>query len=256
MIHPTALIAPGARIGAGVHVAAYAVIEEDVVIGDGSRIAAHAVIKRHTRMGARNRVGEHAVVGGDPQDLKFNADTLSYTDIGDDNVLREGVTIHRGSRPDSVTRVGNSCFLMAYCHIAHDCAIGSHVIMANTSTLGGEVVIFDRAFVSGAANVHQFCRIGRNAMIGGCSKITQDCLPFCVTDGNPSRARGLNLVGLRRSGFAASDIAALKDAYRMLHQHVPLATAVERMKASASAPVQELAAFLQSGKRGFAHPRG
>jgi UDP-N-acetylglucosamine acyltransferase len=254
MIHPTASIAPGARLGAGVQVGAFAVIEEDVIIGDACRIAAHAVIKRHTRMGARNRVGEHAVIGGDPQDFKFSPDTLSYTEIGDDNVMREGVTVHRGSRPDSATRIGNGCFLMATAHVAHDCMLGNHVIMANTATLGGEVVIFDRAFLSGAVNVHQFCRVGRNAMIGGCSKITQDCLPFCITDGNPSRARGLNLVGLRRSGFAAADIAALKDAYRMLHQHLPLATAIERMKASPSAPVLEIAAFLESGKRGFAHP--
>jgi len=255
MIHPTAVIDPGARIGAGVHIAAYAVIEEDVVIGEGCRIAAHAVIKRHTRMGARNQVAEHAVIGGDPQDLKFDPNTLSGVELGDDNVLREGVTIHRGSRPDNVTRVGNGCFLMAYSHIAHDCVIGSHVIMANTATLAGEVVIFDRAFVSGAVNVHQFCRIGRNAMISGCSRISQDALPFCITEGNPSRARGLNLVGLRRSGFAPGDIAALKDAYRMLYRRVPLATAIERMKASASAPVQELAAFIEGSKRGFTHPR-
>ena len=255
MIHPTAVIDPGARIGAGVRIAAYAVIEEDVIIGEGCRIAAHAVIKRHTRMGARNQVGEHAVLGGDPQDLKFSPDTRSRVELGDDNVLREGVTVHRGSRPDSATRVGNSCFLMAYCHIAHDCVVGNHVILANTATLGGEVVIFDRAFLSGAVNVHQFCRIGRNAMIGGCSKITQDVLPFCITDGNPGRARGLNLVGLRRGGFAPADIAALKEAYRMLYQRVPLAEAIERMTASSSAPVRELAAFMASAKRGFAHPR-
>jgi len=255
MIHPTAVIDPGASIGAGVHIAAYAVIEEDVIIGDGCRIAAHAVIKRHTRMGARNQVGEHAVVGGDPQDLKFSPDTVSRVELGDDNVLREGVTIHRGSRPDSATRVGNGCFLMACCHIAHDCTVGSHVILANTATLAGEVTVFDRAFVSGAVNVHQFCRIGRIAMIGGCSKITQDVLPFCITDGNPGRARGLNLVGLRRSGFAPADIAALKEAYRLLYQRVPLADAIARMKASSSAPVQELAAFMAGAKRGFAHPR-
>jgi UDP-N-acetylglucosamine acyltransferase len=255
MIHPTAVIDPGARIGAGAHIAAYAVIEEDVVIGEGCRLAAHAVIKRHTRMGARNQVGEHAVVGGDPQDLKFSPDTVSRVELGNDNVLREGVTIHRGSRPDSATRVGSNCFLMAACHVAHDCAVGDHVILANTATLAGEVTVFDRAFVSGAVNIHQFCRVGRNAMIGGCSKITQDVLPFCITDGNPGRARGLNLVGLRRSGFSAADIAALKDAYRMLYQRVPLATAIERMKASPNAPVQELAAFIAGAKRGFAHPR-
>jgi UDP-N-acetylglucosamine acyltransferase len=256
MIHPTAVIDPGARIGAGVQIGAFAVLEADVVIGDGCRIAAHAVIKRHTRMGARNQVAEHAVIGGDPQDLKFDPGTLSYTEIGDDNVLREGVTVHRGSRPDSATRIGNGCFLMAFCHVAHDCAVGNGVVIANGALFAGEVSVGERAFVSGAVTVHQFCRIGRNAMIAASTRISQDALPFCITDGNPGRARGLNLVGLRRSGFAAADIAALKDAYRMLHRHVPLASAIERMKASASAPVRELAAFLESGKRGFAHPRG
>jgi len=255
MIHPTAVIDPGARVGAGVNIAAYAVIEGDVVIGEGCSIAAHAVVKRHTRLGPRNQVGEHAVVGGDPQDLKFSPDTVSCVDLGEGNVLREGVTIHRGSRPDSATRVGDNCFLMANCHIAHDCTVGSHVIMANTATLAGEVSVGDRAFISGAVNVHQFCRIGRNAMIGGCSKITQDVLPFCITDGNPGRARGLNLVGLRRSGFTAVDIAALKEAYRLLYQRVPLAEAIERMRAHASAPVRELAEFMAAAKRGFAHPR-
>ena len=256
MIHPTAVIDPGARIGAGVQIGAYAVLEEDVVIGDGCRIAAHAVVKRHTRIGARNRVAEHAVIGGDPQDLKFDPDTLSYTEIGDDNVLREGVTVHRGSRPQSATRIGNGCFLMAFCHVAHDCVVGNGVIIANGALFAGEVSVGDRAFVSGAVTVHQFCRIGRNAMIAASTRISQDALPFCITDGNPGRARGLNLVGLRRGGFAPSDIAALKDAYRMLYQRVPLAAAIGRMKSSASAPVRELAGFLESGKRGFAHPRG
>jgi UDP-N-acetylglucosamine acyltransferase len=255
MMHPTAVIAPSSRLGAGVRIGAYAVIEEDVVIGEGCQIAAHAVIKRHTRMGARNQVAEHAVIGGDPQDFKFKPDTLSYTEIGDGNVLREGVTIHRGSRPDSATRVGNGCFLMAYCHVAHDCTVGNQVIIANGALFAGEVAVADSAFISGAVTVHQFCRIGRNAMIAASARISQDALPFCITDGNPGRARGLNLVGLRRSGFAAADIAALKDAYRMLHQRVPLATAVARMKAGASAPVRELALFLESSRRGFAHPR-
>jgi UDP-N-acetylglucosamine acyltransferase len=255
MIHPSAVIAPGAKLGAGVEVGPHAVIEEDVAIGEGCRIAAHAVIKRHTRMGLRNRVAEHAVIGGDPQDFKFDPGTVSYTEIGDDNVLREGVTIHRGSRPNSVTRLGNGCFLMAYSHVAHDCTVGNQVVMVNTAGIAGEVVVEDRAFISAAVTVHQFCRIGRNAMIGLSAKVVQDALPFCITDGNPARARGLNLVGLRRAGFKAAEIAALKDAYRLLYQRVPIATAVERMKAGGSAPVLELAAFIEGGKRGFAHPR-
>jgi UDP-N-acetylglucosamine acyltransferase len=233
-----------------------AIIEEDVVLGEGCRIGAYAVIKRYTRMGARNQVCEHAVIGGEPQDLKFKADTVSGVEIGDDNVLREYVTIHRGSRPGSVTRIGSGCMLMVGVHIAHDCSVGDQVVMVNNAGLSGEVSVGERAFISGLTGVHQFCRVGRNAMIGGLAKVTQDVLPFCITDGNPARARGLNLVGLRRAGFKAADIAALKDAYRLLYQDVPLAVAIAQMNKSDSAPVKELAAFLGGvGKRGFAHPR-
>lgn len=235
-----------------------AIIEDDVILGEDCEIGAYAVIKRHTRMGHRNRVAEHAVIGGDPQDFKFKTDTLSYTDIGNDNYFREGVTIHRGSRPGSATRIGNGCFLMAYAHIAHDCIVGDNVVMANTAGIAGEVVVADKAFISAAVTVHQFCRIGRNAMIGLSSKVVQNALPFCITDGNPGRARGLNLVGLRRSGFSKEDIAALKAAYRLLYSHVPLDEALAQMKASATPVVVEMADFIATSMlpkgRGFAHP--
>jgi UDP-N-acetylglucosamine acyltransferase len=233
-----------------------AIIEEDVVLGEGCRIGAYAVIKRYTRMGARNQVCEHAVIGGEPQDVKFKADTVSGVEIGDDNVLREYVTIHRGSRPSAVTRIGSGCMLMVGAHVGHDCVVGDQVVLVNNAALAGEVSVGDRAFISASVGVHQFCRVGRSAMIGGLAKVVQDALPFCITDGNPARARGLNLVGLRRAGFSAADIAALKDAYRLLYQDVPLAVAIAQMNRSASAPVKELAAFLGgAGKRGFAHPK-
>jgi UDP-N-acetylglucosamine acyltransferase len=231
-----------------------AILEEDVVLGEGCRIGAYAVIKRYTRMGARNRVHEHAVIGGDPQDFKFDPATVSSTEIGDDNVFREGVTVHRGSRPGSATRIGSNCFFMALTHVAHDCVVGNHVVMVNNSGLSGEATVGERAFLGGAVGVHQHCRVGRNAMVGMNSKLVQDALPFCITDGNPARASGLNLVGLRRAGFKAADIAELKNAYRLLYQKLPLSEALEKMKASGAAPVRELAAFIEASKRGFAHP--
>ena len=252
--HASAVVARDAILGANVRIGPYAVIEEDVVLGDDCEIAAHAVIKSHTRMGARNRVGEHAVIGGQPQDFKFKSDCLSYTIIGNDNWLREGVTVHRGSREGSGTRLGNGCFLMAYSHIAHDCVVGDHVVMANTAGIAGEVVVHDRAFISAAVTVHQFCRVGRNAMIGLSSKVVQDALPFCITDGNPGRARGLNLVGLRRNGFAKDEIKALKEAYRLLYSRVPLEQALLAMQAMNSPAVSEVAEFIAGSKRGFAHP--
>jgi len=254
-IHPTAIVAASARLGRNVAIGPYAVIEDDVVLGDDCRIAAHAVIKRRTRFGARNSVSEQAVIGGDPQDFKFK-DCDSTTEIGDDNQFREGVTVHRGSRPGSATRIGSGCFLMAYCHIAHDCQFGNRVTVANGALFAGEVAVADGAFVSGAVTVHQFCRIGRNAMIAASARISQDALPFCITDGNPGRARGLNLVGLKRGGFQRADISALKEAYRLLNSPgVSLKEALERMAAIDSKLVGELKAFIEASRRGFAHPR-
>jgi UDP-N-acetylglucosamine acyltransferase len=254
VIHSSAIVAAGARLGAQVKIGPCAVIEEDVTLGAGCEIGAHAVIKRHTRMGARNRVAEHAVIGGDAQDLKFSAGTLSHVEIGDDNVFREGVTVHRSAREGGRTRIGKGCFLMAYAHVAHDCVVGNQVVMVNHAGISGEAVVQDGAFLSGFVGVHQFCRVGRLAMIGGMTKLVQDALPFCITDGNPGRARGLNLTGLRRSGFSREEIAALKEAYRMLHAHMRLEEALARMKALGSAPVGELAGFIAASKRGFAHP--
>lgn len=257
-IHATAIIGSDVQLGDNVRVAPYAVIESNVVIGDGCEIGAHAVIKSHTSLGARNRVGEHAVIGGNPQDFKFKPDCVSYTKIGDDNLFREGVTIHRGSREGSSTKVGDSCFLMAYSHIAHDCQVGSSVVMANTAGLAGEVVVHDRAIISAAVTVHQFCHIGRFAMIGLSTKLVQNALPFCITDGNPGRAHGLNVVGLRRNGFSKDEINALKDAYRLLYSRTPLERALPLMESMAIPAVNELKSFIETSiapkARGFAHP--
>ncbi|MDZ4254468.1 MAG: acyl-ACP--UDP-N-acetylglucosamine O-acyltransferase [Sulfuritalea sp.] len=253
-VHASAVVAADAEFGAEVRIGPFAVIEQDVVLGEACEVAAHAVIKRHTRIGARTRIAEHAVIGGDPQDFKFKADCVSYTEIGEDNWLREGVTVHRGSRDGSVTRLGNGCFLMAYSHVAHDCVVGNNVVMANTAGIAGEVVVHDRAFISAAVTVHQFCRIGRNAMLGLSTKVVQDALPFCITDGNPGRARGLNLVGLKRNGFGKDEIRALKEAYRLLYARVPLEQALAAMRSMGSAAVSEVADFIAGSKRGFAHP--
>lgn len=254
MIHPTALIDPGARLGAGVTIGPCAVIEADTEIGDGSSIAAHAVIKRYTRLGRDNQVAEHAVLGGEPQDFKFRP-CPSFVEIGDGNLIREGVTVHRSNHEGGVTRIGDRNFLMACSHVAHDCMIGNQVVLANGALLGGHVEVADRAFLSGAVTVHQFCRVGRLALVAASARINQDCLPFTITDGNPGRARGLNLVGLRRADMTAADIAALKRAFHALREAAGLETILAGMDAEASPAVQELAAFIRASRRGFAHCR-
>jgi UDP-N-acetylglucosamine acyltransferase len=252
-IHPTASVAPGARLGAGVRVGPFAVIEDETEIGDDCEIAAHAVIKRHTRMGPHNRIGEHAVIGGAPQDLAFKGHR-SYLVIGTGNVIREGATLHRSSRQDETTTVGDHCYLMAYAHVGHDCRLGNQVIVANGALLAGFVEVGDRAFVSGNVAIHQFTRVGRMAMVGGLARVSQDCLPFMITEGSPARARGVNVVGLRRAGVSAGDVRALKNALGVLRAAARLEEALAALATDASPLVRELGEFIRGSARGFAHP--
>jgi UDP-N-acetylglucosamine acyltransferase len=252
-VHPTAVIAPGARLGNGVCVGPFAVIEGDTTIGDGCEIRAHAVVKRFTTLGEGNRVHEGAVLGGEPQDVAFTG-ADSRLVIGDRNLIREGVTIHRSTKQGGATVIGSDCFLMAYAHVAHDNRLGDRVIVANNCALAGHVEIGDRAFLGGGVGVHQFCRIGRMAMVGGFAKVVQDCLPFVITDGHPARARGVNVVGLRRAGVTASQLRVLHEAYRLLlRSGLHAAAALEKIDALADPLASELAAFVRASKRGIAH---
>ena len=250
-IHPTAIISDAAKLGANVRVGPYAVIEPDTVIGSDTEIRAHAVIKRFTTLGPSNIVYEGAILGGEPQDLGFGGGE-SFLRIGARNHIREGVTMHRGTEPQSSTVIGSDCFIMAYAHVAHNCALGDRVIIANNVALAGHIEIGERAFISGGVVVHQFCRIGRLAMVGGNSKIVQDCLPFIITDGVPARARGLNIVGLRRAGYGASQVQEMKRAYRaLLRSELSLEDALSRLSEEESPLIEELASFARSARRGF-----
>ena len=252
-IHPTASVDADARLEEGVTIGPYAVVESAVHIGRGTEVRAHAVVKRYTTLGQGNVVHEGAVLGGEPQDLSF-AGGESYVRIGDDNRIREGVTIHRGNKPGAATTIGSRCFLMAYVHVAHDCVVEDGAILVNYAGLSGHVHVGAGAFVSGGALFHQFTRIGRLAMIGGNAKVTQDCLPFVVTDGFPARARAVNVVGLRRAGVGVATIRALKEAYRtLLRSGLPLAEALQRLQASGDPLVRELAEFARTSRRGFSH---
>ncbi len=227
-------------------------VEGGAVLGDGCRIAAHAVVRSGTRLGRDNRVHEGAVLGGEPQDISFGGGETALL-VGDRNVIREGVTLHRSAKPGSATVIGSDCFLMAYVHVAHDDRLGDRVIIANNVALAGHVEVGDGAFLSGGVVVHQFCRVGRLAMIGGNSKVVQDCLPFVITDGHPARARGLNVVGLRRAGFSAAQLRTLKEAYRLLlRSGLDRETALARLAALGDPLVDELAAFVRGSKRGVA----
>ena len=254
-IHPTALVAPGARLGEGNRIGPFAIVEDDVELGDGNAVLAHAVLKAGCRIGNANRIHEHAVIGGLPQDVSFE-DRWTFVTIGDRNVLREGVTVHRATREEGSTRLGNDNFLMVNVHLGHDCQFGDRIIVATGSGFGGHVSVADRAFVSGGVMVHQHARIGRFAMIGGNTKLTQDALPFMITDGVPGTVRGLNAVGLKRGGFAAADLRALKQAYRTLFRAGgSLEGHLAELAASEHPLVAELAAFIGASKRGFHRDR-
>jgi UDP-N-acetylglucosamine acyltransferase len=254
-IHPTAIISASVRIGAGVKVGPYTVIEDDVDIGDGCEIASHVVIKRFTRLGRGNRVFEHAILGGEPQDVKFKGER-SHLIIGDDNLIREGVTLHRASEEGKETRLGSRNFLMIGVHIAHNCVVGDDNIFANEVALAGYITVEDHVFLSNNVGAHQFVQMGRYAMVGGKSKIVQDVLPFFTTDGNPPRVRGLNSVGLRRAGFSSEERRALKDAYRILFRsNLALEDALAEMARLDDDNVAHLINFIRQSKRGFARAR-
>ncbi|OLE55108.1 MAG: acyl-[acyl-carrier-protein]--UDP-N-acetylglucosamine O-acyltransferase [Acidobacteria bacterium 13_1_20CM_3_53_8] len=251
----TAAISPHANIAADVRVGPYAVIEDEVMVCEGCEIGAHAVIKKFTTLGRRNRVFENAVVGGEPQDVKFKGEK-SFLVIGDDNLIREGATLHRASGEEETTIIGSRNFLMIGAHVAHNCRIGDDNIFANGAALAGHITVEDHVFLSSDVGAHQFVRFGRYAMVGGKSKIVQDVLPFFVTDGNPPRVRGLNTVGLRRAGFTREERGALKNAYQLLFRSgLPLEEALSSMAQFNDENVNHLINFIKDSQRGFTRER-
>jgi UDP-N-acetylglucosamine acyltransferase len=252
-IHPSAIVASSADLGDNNRIGAYAIVEDGVRLGDGNVIAAHAVLKFGTRMGHRNRVYEHAVIGGAPQHVKFTDESIpTFAVIGDDNVFREAITVNRAYIEGKATIVGNNNYLMTGAHFGHDCVVGNHNVFANSVALAGHVTMGDRAFVSGGVMIHQFTHVGSYAMIGGNSKITQDVLPYMITDGNPASVRGLNLVGLKRAGFSQEDMRGLKQGYRLLFRRgASLEANLAEMRALGQPLVTQICEFVEQADRGF-----
>lgn len=252
-VHPTAQIAPGAVLGPGTTVGAFAVVGAEVQIGADTLLHPHAVVEGPAVLGSGNRVFPFACLGMEPQDLKYKGERTTLV-IGERNTFREGVTVHRGTAGGGgVTRIGSDNLLMAGSHVAHDCHVGDRVVFANAATLAGHVAVEDHATVGAFSGVHQFCRIGRHAYIGGYSVITQDAPPFVLTVGNRARTYGINVIGLERKAFPAETIQALKRAYRLLFRaHLPLEAAVERVRGelAACAEAIALADFVASSERG------
>lgn len=252
-IHPTALVDPAATLATDVQVGAYSIIGADVQIDSGTVIGPHCTIEGPTRIGRGNRIHGHAAIGGDPQDKKY-AGGASMLEIGHDNVIREFVTIHRGTEGGGgVTRIGSGNWLLAYVHIAHDCRVGDQCVFSNNATLAGHVHIADHVILAGFAGIHQFCRIGAHAFIGMGAFVNGDVPPFVtVAQDGYGRPRGINAEGLKRRGFAAERIARIRRAYRTVYmsgERLEDALHALRTQAGDDADIAAMLAFIDQGER-------
>ena len=259
-MQPTGIVHPGARIGSDVVVGAYSVIGEHVSVGAGSQIMAHVHLDGWTEIGEHCHIYPFASIGGPPQHLQYKGEPTRVL-IGHHNIIREYVTVNRGTVfGGGSTRIGNHNFLMAYVHIAHDCQLGDHLIMANAATLAGHISIGDYAIIGGLVGIHQFVRIGSHVMIGGCSAVGRDVPPFTrAAGGYRARLYGLNSIGLKRHGFSTERISSLKQAYeRLFRSSERLAEAVKRVRDEyADNPdVQAMISFLEGSKRGVCRSVG
>jgi UDP-N-acetylglucosamine acyltransferase len=259
-IHPTAIVAPAARIAADVVIGPYCVIGEHVVLSAGVSLKSHVVVEGRTTIGERTRIFPFASIGHEPQDLKYDGEASSL-EIGSDNTIREHVTMNPGTAGGGmVTRVGNHCLFMVGAHVAHDCQIGNHVILVNNATLAGHVVMEDYAILGGLSAVHQFVRVGRHAMIGGMSGVERDVIPYGQVMGDRARLNGLNIIGMQRRGFSRDDIQGMRSAYNCLFGDT--GTLSERVDEVARrfggiGPVDDLVAFIRAdSSRAICQPKG
>ena len=252
-IHPTAIVDKKAKLADDVEVGPYAIIGPDVEIASSSTIGGHVVIEGRTSIGENCRVFTGAVLGSPPQDLKYKG-AKSFLKIGNNNTIREYTTMNPGTDEGGVTYIGDENLFMAYSHVAHDCKIGNSCIIANAGTLAGHVTLEDRVVIGGLTAIHQFVKVGRLAMIGGCSKVVQDVPPFSTCDGHPTRVYGLNLIGLRRSEISKESQAALNKSFKVLfYSGLALKNAAEKVKEEFgdSSEVRYLLDFIKDSKRGI-----
>ena len=252
-IHPSAVVSPGAQVGEGCRIGPYTVVGDNVVLGGGVVLESHCVVDGRTRIGDETYIYPFVSIGLPPQDLKF-AGEETETQIGRRTRIREFVTVHRGTTGGcGLTKIGDDCFLMAQAHVAHDCLIGDNVIMANAATLAGHVTVFDGANIGAYSGVHQFCRVGREAYIGGYSVVVKDALPFALTVGNHAKCYGLNKVGVRRRGYSRETIEALHHAYHLLlSAKLNTTQAIDRIREEIRgvAEVDEVVQFIEASQRG------
>lgn len=252
-VHPTAVVHPNAQIGHGCRIGPYCVVGEHVVIGVNCRLHSHVVIDGYTTLGSGNEIFPFASIGLQSQDLKFKGG-ITCARIGNNNTFREYVTVHSATNDGDSTIIGNDNHILAYSHVAHDVHLGDGIVMSNVATLAGHIVVEDCAIVGGLAAVHQFCRIGKMSIIGGCSKVVQDVPPFMMADGNPAQTRTINKIGLDRNGISEESQSALKQAFRLLFREgLTISNAVGRIESDVqqTPEVRHLLEFIRASKRGI-----
>jgi len=252
-IHPSAVVHKDANIGAGCIIGPYCVIGQHVTLGSRCHLHSHVVVDGYTSLGEENEIFPFASIGLKSQDLKWKGGK-TYTEIGHRNTFREYVTIHSATSDGEVTRVGSHNTILAYCHIAHNCTLGSRIIMSNVATLAGHVTVEDYAVIGGLAAVHQFCRIGKMAMIGGCSKVVQDVPPFMMADGNPAETRTVNKTGMERNGVSEEAQSALRQAYKILFREgLTVSNAIVKVekKLPSTPEIRHLIQFVRASERGI-----
>jgi UDP-N-acetylglucosamine acyltransferase len=254
-IHSTAVIASTVKLGDGIAIGPYAVIDGEVTLGDHVEVAAHATLGGTTTIGQGCRIFPHASIGSDPQDKKYKKGEVTALEIGKDNIFREFVTINRGTiAGGGITRIGSNNLFMAYAHVAHDCKVGNDCVFANAGTLAGHVVVEDKAIIGGLSALHQFCRVGVMAMVGGCSRVIQDVPPYALCVGSPAVVYNINAVGLRRAGITASSMKPLKEAYRILFfSGLARSNAIEQINKdiTLTPEVRHLLDFAAASERGL-----
>jgi len=256
-IHSTAIIEQGASIAANVTIGAFAIIGANVTIQEGTKVGSHTLITGHTTIGKKNTIFSHAVLGSDPQDLKFNGE-ITYLIIGDNNTIREHTLINTGTKGGgSKTIIGNGNLIMGHVHMGHDCIIGDNIVIANSTVLAGHVEVESNAVIGGMSAVHQFCKVGEFAMLGGGSIVVQDIPSFCICEGNRATLRGLNINGLRRNLENREDINQIKKAYKHLFDsgNALAQSANELLESSENKYVKQLAQFVLDTKRGIPFTR-
>ena len=252
-IHPTAIVDPQAEIGPGTIVGPYCIVGTGVVLGADCWLQHHVTLAGPMTAGARNKFYAYCSIGQQTQDLKYEGEP-TYLEIGDENTFREFVTVNRSTTAEGKTRIGHQGNFLAYSHIGHDCVVGDAVVFSNNGTLAGHVFVGDHAIMGGLTAVHQFCRLGRFAITGGCSKIVQDVPPFMIADGNPAKVRGINIIGLERNGFTAESIRTIKEAFRLIYRskfNTRQAVEAIQQELAASDEITQIVEFIQASERGI-----